>query len=273
MNQTAPLLPVHLNGSTKLALVVGNPIAQVSSPAGVTRELVARGANVMVLPAQVTPADLDAFLAGARLMANLAAVVVTVPHKIAIMGFCDKVSERADFVGATNIIHRTADDLWVGDNFDGVALVNALVANGGSVQDQNVLQVGAGGAGSAIAFEVLERGAALLAIHDTDLVKRDALIARLAQKFGDRVQVGSPDPRGFGVVINASPCGMRETDPLPVQAEHLADGTFVADVITKPAVTALVQVARDRGLATSVGGDMFEAQVGMLASFILHGSA
>lgn len=271
MSAVAPLLPVQLDGSTRFAFVVGDPIAQVRSPAGVTAELVARNANVMVLPAQVSPDKLDAFLAGVRHAANIQAIVVTVPHKIAIMPFCDELSERAIFVGATNVIHRTEDGRWIGDNFDGVALVDAVIGKGGSVAGQSVMQVGAGGAGSAIAFEILERGASRLALHDVDLVKRDALISRLALRFGDRVQAGSSDPAGFRVVVNASPCGMRETDPLPVQADRLDAGTFVADVITKPEITALVQSARDRGLLTSVGGDMFDAQVGMLASFVLEG--
>jgi len=133
-----------------------------------------------------------------------------------------------------------------------------------------VLLAGAGGAGSAIAQAVLEAGVALLAIHDGDVPKRDTLIARLAPRYGDRVRAGDADPIGFEVVFNATPAGMRSTDALPVLADRLTPDMFVGDVITMPAVTPLLEMARSKGCKTQAGAGMFAAVCERMVDFLLE---
>ena len=132
-----------------------------------------------------------------------------------------------------------------------------------------MLQVGAGGAGTAIALALLEAGAAELALHDADPVRRDGLIARLRTRFGDRVVAGSDDPTGFDIVAHATPMGMRADDPYPVDVQQLKPDTFVADVVTKPAVPPLIQAAREIGCGTSTGADMFAAVTDLIVDFLL----
>jgi shikimate dehydrogenase len=131
------------------------------------------------------------------------------------------------------------------------------------------LLAGAGGAGSAIAQALLEAGVSELAIVDGDAPKRDGLIARLNSRYGDKVRVGSTDPRGFDLVFNATPAGMREGDPLPIDAAHLSAAMFVGDVITAPAVTPLLQAARALGCKTQVGAGMFAAVCERMVDFLL----
>jgi shikimate dehydrogenase len=157
---------------------------------------------------------------------------------------------------------------------DGAAFVAALCAGKAagaafSAHDPEgltglrALQVGAGGAGSAIALALLEAGVAELRLHDVDPARRDALVGRLRERFGERVTAGAPDPDGFDVVANATPMGMREGDPHPVDVTRLKPGAVVGDVVTKPAVPPLIAAARRAGCATSTGSDMF-AQVAVL---------
>lgn len=271
MSGSGDKLNVVLNGSTKIALIVGDPIAQVKSPFGISEELAARGTNILCIPAHVSAAELNGFLAGIRFMKNLCAIVVTVPHKIAMMAFCDEVSERARFVNAVNIIRKDADGRWVGDNFDGIGMLDGIERNGGNVAQKTVVQVGAGGAGAAIAFEVLTRGADALTIVDLDEGKRDDLVTRLSQRFPNKVFGRASTAlvgQTFDVVINASPCGMRESDDFPINREIIGEHSFVADVITQPVVTELIAYAREKSLKTSIGKDMFETQVEVLVSYI-----
>jgi shikimate dehydrogenase len=125
-----------------------------------------------------------------------------------------------------------------------------------------------GGAGSAIGLELLDRGAAGVAVHDIDPARRDRLVAKLAQRYPGKVAPGSADPRGFDIVAHASPCGMQAGDPLPVDVAGLLPATFVGCVITAPAVSPLVAAARELGCPSSVGGDMFQAERVLMLDFL-----
>lgn len=259
-----------LNGETRVLAIVGDPIAQVKSPAGVTQALLESGRNAVLVPSHVAPADLDAYVSGLSLAKNLDGIIVTVPHKFAMHAHCATATERARFLGAVNVLRRNPDGSWHGDMFDGEGFVSAIRSAGAEPEGQRALLVGAGGAGSAIALALLENGVAELAIHDGDVARRDGLIGRLQSRFGDKVKVGSDDPTGFGVVVNATPVGMRPEDPYPLQADKLSGEMFVGDVITAPAVTPLIEAARRLGCRTQVGGGMFAAVRDLMLSFLLE---
>ena len=262
---------VDLSGETRLIAIVGDPIAQVKSPAGVTQAMTARGRNAVCVPVHVSVADFDAFMYGASRARNLDGIIVTVPHKFAAYRHCATATERARFLGAVNTLRRNADGGWHGDQLDGEGFVRGIRDAGCVPEGLHALMAGAGGAGSAIALALLEAGVASLAIHDGDAARRDALVARLRERHGDRVGVGSADPAGRRLVVNATPAGMRAGDPLPIAAERLDPAAFVGDVITKPAVTPLVEAARRAGCATQVGGGMFAAVSALMVDFLEGG--
>ena len=170
--------------------------------------------------------------------------MVTVPHKFAASRHCETLSERARQLAAVNVMRRETDGRWSGDMTDGIALVAALRAQGFEPKGRRALVVGAGGAGSAVALALVEAGASV-AVSEIDPGRRDDLRQRLAPS----VAVGSGDPSGFDLVVNASPMGMAPDDPLPVDAARLAPGAFVADLVTKPAVTPLLDAAAPARLA------------------------
>lgn len=262
-------MDVTLTGETRLFYIVGDPIAQVKSPPALTAILVARGVNALVVPAHVAPADLDGFVTAAKATQNVGGIVVTVPHKIAALAHCDEPSERARFAGSTNVIRRGDDGLWRGDNTDGQGYLDGIEARGFDVRDKTALLVGAGGAGSAIAYEILARGAAHLRVHDIDAARRDRIVTRLSERFPGRASIGDADPSGIDLVANATPLGMRPGDPLPVDVAKLVPTQFVADVITRPEVSPLIGEARRIGCATMPGSGMFDAQAELLVDRML----
>lgn len=258
-----------LSGATRVHFIVGDPIAQVKSPAGVTEAFQGRGRNAYVMPAHVAPAKLAAWLDGVSLAQNVDGLIVTVPHKFSCFELCATASERAAFLHAVNVMRRNPDGSWHGDMFDGEGYVAALRNRGCEIAGRKVLLVGAGGAGTAIAHALVTGGVSRLAIHDEDSTRRNTLVDRLASLDRCPVLAGSTDPSGFDVVINATPVGMKEGDPYPVDVSKLTAEIFVGCVITAPAVSPLVAAARALGCGTTTGADMFARVCDLMVDFLL----
>ena len=258
-----------IDGATRLIPIIGDPIAQVKSPAGVTQALQQRERNAVCVPLHVTADDVDRFLDGATLARNIDGIIVTVPHKFAAYRRCSSATERAHLLRSVQILRRNADRTWHGDHLDGEGFVAGIRAAGCNAEGGRALLVGAGGAGSAIALALLEAGVVRLAIHDTDAVRRDALLAKLRPRHGPNIATGSTDPTGCTLVVNATPSGMQPGDPFPVDVTKLEPAMFVGDMITAPAVTPLVEAARAAGCRTQIGACMFEGVNALMIAFLL----
>jgi shikimate dehydrogenase len=259
-----------LNGETRLHVIVGDPVGQTKSPAGLTAEFATREVDAVCVPIHVTAEDFDAFMAAAKRVLNLDGIVVTIPHKFAALRHCDEVSDRARFLGTANVLHRIKGGRWRGDMTDGVAMVAALHKAGCRIKGRRALLVGAGGAGSAVALALIEAGIAALAIAEVDAERRQSLIERLSARKPGAVTAGSADPTGFSLIVNATPIGMAPDDPLPVEAHRLEATATVADLITRPAETPLLEIARLQGCRTVSGTDMFAVQAGYMADILLR---
>jgi len=258
-----------LDGATRLHFIVGDPIAQVKSPAGVTQAFMDKGSNAICIPAHVPPADLTAWTAGVSLGKNVDGIIVTVPHKFACFDLCATTSERAAFLKTVNTMRRNPDGTWHGDMFDGLGFVSAMQDNGCQPMGKKALLVGAGGAGSAIAHALVMAGVRALAIHDEDALRRTTLVNRLAGLGRCTVMHGTADPAGFDIVLNATPAGMKAGDPYPVEIAHLASAMFVGCVITQPAITPLIAAARAKGCGTMTGAHMFGRVRDLMVDFLL----
>lgn len=262
------------SGATRVVFIVGDPIAQVKSPAGVTALMRERGADAICVPAHVRPQDLPDFVRLAGRLPNVDGILVTVPHKFAVLPLCSSLAPRARSIEAVNMMRRDAAGGWHGDMSDGEAFVAAMRDAGATLPGRRALLVGAGGAGSAIAHALADAGVAEIALHDADATRREALTAKLRGYEGVHgrvpVSVGSDDPAGFDVVCHATPLGMRPGDPLPWRAERLDPGAVVGDVVTVPAEPPLVREARARGHRVSTGVDMFERVRHIIVDFLLE---
>ena len=258
-----------LSGASRIHYIVGDPIAQVKSPAGVTQAFADHGRNAICVPAHVSPAHLADWVRGVSLAQNVDGIIVTVPHKFACTELCDTTSERAAFLHTVNTMRRNADGSWHGDMFDGLGFVTAMQDKGCQPEDQKALLVGAGGAGSAIAHALVMAGVSELAIFDPDEARRTGLVDRLAGLGRCPVTHGSADPSGFDIVINATPVGMKESDPYPLQVEQLDARMFCGCVITAPAVTRFIAAAREKGCGTMTGADMFARVRDLMVDFLL----
>ena len=259
----------QLNGASRIHFIVGDPIAQVKSPAGVTQAFADAGHNAICVPAPVAPPQLAAWMAGVTLAQNVDGIIVTVPHKFACHDLSTTRSERAAFLHTVNTMRRNPDGSWHGDMFDGLGFVAAMRDNGGEPQGKRALLVGAGGAGSAIAHALVMAGVSALAIHDEDAARRTTLVDRLAGLGRCPVLHGSADPTGFDMVLNATPVGMKEGDPYPLDVSKLQPSMFAGCVITMPAITPFIAAARAKGCGTMTGAHMFGRVRDLMVAFLL----
>ena len=258
-----------LDGATRVHFIVGDPIAQVKSPAGVSLAFQERGHNAMVMPAHVVSADLASWLAGVSLTKNVDGIIVTVPHKFACFDLCATASDRATFLKTVNTMRRNPDGTWHGDMFDGMGFCTAMEDKGCKIDGKRALLIGAGGAGSAIAYSLVMAGVSELAIHDEDAARRTTLVDRLASLNRGKVTHGSTNPTGFDIALNATPMGMKAGDPFPLDTAHITPDMFVGCVITAPEISPLVQASQDKGCSTMTGADMFGRVRDLMVDFLL----
>lgn len=258
------------SGATRVYFIIGHPIAQVKSPNGMTRLLEQSGKDAIMVPVDILPEDVPAFVELAGRLPNCDGICITVPHKFAVVAHCRTMSKTTALLGSANVMRRNPDGSWHGDMFDGPGHVGAMLKNGVELSGKRALLIGAGGAGSAIGLALLDAGVRELAIHDADTARRDTLIGKLAHAYPGKVVIGSADPGGFDSVSNATPAGMREGDGLPIDVARLAPNVFVSDVVTKPAVPPLIEAARRIGCRNSTGIEMFEAETSLMLAFWLE---
>jgi shikimate dehydrogenase len=141
--------------------------------------------------------------------------------------------------------------------FDGAGFVRGVVRNGRPLDGARALVVGAGGVGSAIAASLAAAGVAAIGLYDTHPGAADALGVRLREHYPTlAVRTGSSDPAGYDVVVNATPLGMNDADPLPMDVSRISPATFVGEVVMKREITPFLRAAMDKGCPVQVGIDM-----------------
>jgi shikimate dehydrogenase len=258
---------IEITGQTRLYAIMGEPIAQVRAPMVFNRLFAEAGLDARMAAFQVAPENLKTALDGFYHLANLDGLIVTVPHKIAILPHLAELAPMAARSGAVNVIKRWAQGGWIGEMVDGLGFAEGVRTAGHDVAGRRVLLVGAGGAGVAIAFALVEHGCGEIAVYDTDRAKAAALVERLRADGRAARLAETPDPAGFPVAINATPLGMKPDDPLPFDVTRLDAGALVAEVIMKPRETRLIERARAQGNPVVLGERMLDYQAPFVLDF------
>jgi shikimate dehydrogenase len=194
--------------------------------------------------------------------AGFAGVNVTFPCKQAVMPLLDEVSVEARQIGAVNTVTITPEGHTAGHNTDrgGFRRNFEEVLGRASVEGKTAVLIGAGGAGRAVAFALMDLGAANVVIHDTDPRQVTSLIEDLARHLGgSRARAArslSEEIANAAGVVNATPIGMTGFPGNPVPVDALKAQHWVADVIYTPAETELIKAAKARGAQALTGGGM-----------------
>jgi shikimate dehydrogenase len=178
------------------------------------------------------------------------------------MAILDETSVAARIAGACNAILRRPDGTLLGDMFDGEGFVRGVLRKGRKLAGARALVVGSGGVGSAIAASLAGARVAALGLFDVNPASAEALASRLRSHYPQlELSVGSRNPLGYDVVVNATPIGMKEGDPLPMDVERIPATAFVGEVVMKQEITPFLEAARARGCAIQIGTDMLFEQI------------
>jgi shikimate dehydrogenase len=194
--------------------------------------------------------------------AGFAGANVTYPFKQEIMPLLDAVDPEAAEVGAVNTVVIAADNRTTGYNFDRRGWRESFAESLGraSAQGKTVVQVGAGGAGRAVAFALMDLGVAVLLIHDLDRARAQALAGDLSLHYGaSRCRITDDLARDIAAadgVVNATQVGMRGFPGNPIPVAALSAAHWAADVIYTPVETEFLAAAAAKGARVLSGGGM-----------------
>jgi shikimate dehydrogenase len=241
-----------LRGGTRLVGLLGYPLSHSLSPRMQNAAFAARGLEWAYVPLPVEPAQLEEAAAGLAAL-GFAGANVTIPHKTAVLAYCDELDAVAERAGSVNTLVVEGGRL-LGSSTDGAAVVDQVQAQGA-----RVLVLGAGGAAQAVATALAEAGCASLRVAGRTGERAHALASRLRNLFPEH-DVGAEDawPPESGeatLVVNATP---ERDEPLvePSPGQTVIDLAYSAD--GRP--TALVAAARERGCEVIEGLDVLVAQ-------------
>lgn len=259
-----------VSGATRVCFMVGQPVDKARTPALFNGWAERTGHDAVMVGAAIGAEGLPDLFAMLRRLENGIGAVVTYPHKQAAFALLDEADAAARFNQACNVVRRTAEGRLVGTMTDGMGCVRAMMTHGAALEGGDMLLIGAGGAGSAIAHEAARRGVARLVVVDLDIRRRDELCARLSSEFPAlSLTVNVPADFQHHIVCNATPLGMQGEAALPWPIEDLRPHTLVVDVVPTPAMTPWLLAAQARGLRVQTGPEMVAAQFGLVTGHLL----
>lgn len=251
-----------IRGTTSLIAHIGWPTHTFKSPMIYNPYFEQAGIDTVVVPMGCRPENYAALLKAVFSLENIRGALITMPHKVATVGLLDELSPAVRIAGACNAVRRAADGRLQGDLFDGEGFVRGLRRKGCRVEGARALVVGCGGVGSAIAASLAAAGVAAISLSDARAGSAQGLAQRLAAHYPAlAVRSGSNDPAGHDIVVNATPMGMNDGDPLPLEVARIAPEAFVGEVVMKAEMTAFLKAAQARGCRFQVGSDMLFEQI------------
>ena len=263
-----------ISGKTTLIAHVGFPTFAFKSPMIYNPWFEKNGIDAVVVPMGVQAPDYPAFLRSIFSLTNIRGALVTMPHKVTTMSLVDEVTPTATVAGAANAVLRRDDGTLVGDQFDGAGFVRGVERKGFPLRGRKVLVVGNGGVGSPIAASLAAAGVASMSLFDPHAPASEGLAERLRAAYPDlEVATGSKDPAGHDLVVNATPLGMNDDDPLPMDVDRIDPGTFVGEVVMKQEITPFLREAQAKGCPIQVGKDMLFEMIPAYLEFFGFGTA
>lgn len=245
----------YLTGAARIAGVMGHPVTHSLSPRLHGHWLRRHGIDGAYVPLPVAPADLEAAL---RVLPKLGfrGVNLTIPHKVDAFAVVDRATETARRIGAINTVVVEADGSLSGDNTDAFGFMANLGdgAPGWQPAAGPAVVLGAGGAARAVVVALQEAG-----VREIRLINRTrARAERLAEDLGPGLEVVTWAERaaaldGAAVLVNTTSLGMHGQPSLDLTLHALPEHALVTDIVYVPLETALLAVARARGLRTVDG--------------------
>ena len=246
--------------TTKLVILLGNPLGHSISPAMHNRVFEHLGMDYCYMPVEVTEKNLQQVFLGLCRM-NVAGFNVTIPHKINIMEHLDELDPLAATIGAVNTI-TVKDGKTTGYNTDGEGFIRSFEdETQTSVKGKRFFLLGCGGGARAIAMTLAFHDAEKIYIHNRTTAKAVGLAEEINSKIRPCTEVVHHTPESqkraiadSDILINSTSIGMHPRgDELPINESLLTPNLIVADIVYNPLMTKLLKTAKDRGCSIVPG--------------------
>jgi shikimate dehydrogenase len=261
-----------ISGTTILIAHLGYPTHSFKAPMIYNPFFEKKGIDAVVVPMGVKAEDYPPFVKSLFRLTNVRGALVTMPHKVTTLTLVDEATPTARIAGACNAILLRSDGSLLGDMFDGTGFVRGVQRSGRTIAGKKSLVVGCGGVGSAIAASLAAAGAAVIGLFDASPASANALAKRLHAHYPQLdVRTGSNDPAGYQIVVNATPLGMKEGDPLPMDASRIDASALVGEVVMKQEFTPFLRMAKERGCSIQIGTEMLFEQIPAYIEFFGFG--
>jgi len=253
---------MRIDGNTEIIAHIGYPTYAFRAPLIYNPWFAKVGINAIVVPMSCQLEPFPRFLRSVFHLGNIRGALITMPHKVTTVGLLDDVLPTAAIAGSCNAVRRLEDGRLQGNMFDGEGFVCGLKRKGFDPKGRRVLVVGAGGVGCAIAASLAAAGVLEMDLFDMNDASAKSLASRLLQHYPSMtIHTGSKDPAGYELLVNATPLGMKDGDPLPVDMDRVDASTFVGEVVMKTDMTAFLKAAQAKGCRIQMGADMLYEQI------------
>ncbi len=258
MKETRSISP-----KTQFCALIGNPVGHSLSPAIHNAAFTATGQDFVYVACPVE--DVKNALAGMRALGNFRGMSITIPHKIAAMDYVDEIAEVDRAIGSINTV-ICEDGKLVGLGTDGPGALKALTDAGVGLAGKNLLMLGCGGAARAIAFTLARQTSlAELIMLDINQELLQGLTADLRSGTETVINSAVLDDSSLAaamgkadVIIHCTPIGMHPKEDVSLIPSGLfRRGQVVFDVVYNPLETKLLKDAKECGLQTVSGVEMF----------------
>jgi shikimate dehydrogenase len=259
-----------ITGKTKLCGLIGDPVEHTMSPAMHNAAYRQMGLDYVYVPFRVRLEELGKAIDGMRAF-NMRGLNVTIPHKVAVIPFLDKLDALAEKIGAVNTIAND-NGVLTGYNTDATGFLRALLEKGIEPRGKKALILGAGGASRAVSHILADSGAERLIILNraeelnwaydlagsiSQLYTMDAKAGQLNRESLDSVM----ERIDISILVNATSVGMTpDVDSTPIDADLLRPELAVFDVVYNPLRTRLLRDAEAAGAETISGIEMLAWQ-------------
>jgi len=252
-----------ISGKTVICGIIGDPIEHTMSPAMHNAAFKSLGLDYVYVSFKVKSLELRKAIEGIRGL-NIRGLNVTIPHKISVMQFLDRIDPLAEKIGAVNTIVND-DGILNGYNTDATGFLQTLHNRNIELAEKKVLLLGAGGAARSISNILAQEKARLTILNRKQRQSfAEDLAHRLFVSYGVNAKIGELTPEnlkrainGVDLLVNATSLGMSpENDETPVPADFLHADMTVFDVVYNPLQTRLLREAEAAGARTISGFEM-----------------
>ncbi len=252
-----------VTGKTGVCAIIGDPIEHSMSPVIHNAAFAELGLDYIFVAFRVRKEELGEAVRGVRTL-NIRGLSVTIPHKVSIIPFLDKLDPLAERVGAVSAVVND-DGVLTGYNTDGTGFLQSMLERGIEPEGKNIVVLGAGGASRSISFILAERGARLTIINrKLEFDWAVSLAQRISQAFGKEVKALELSEANLAaaldnaeILVNTTSVGMSpDNNGTLVPKRLLRPDLAVLEVIFNPIKTRLLREAEEVGAPTVDGLNM-----------------